>query len=62
MYKRLQPVLQKELESIREAGLFKKERIITTPQGGRHKNTGWQSGDKFLCQQLFRIVLTSAGY
>jgi glycine C-acetyltransferase len=33
MYKKLQPVLQKELDSIREAGLFKKERIITTPQG-----------------------------
>jgi glycine C-acetyltransferase len=33
MYKRLQPVLQRELESIREAGLFKRERIITTPQG-----------------------------
>ena len=33
MYKKLQPVLQKELDAIREAGLFKKERIITTPQG-----------------------------
>lgn len=33
MYKKLQPVLQKELNSIREAGLYKKERIITTPQG-----------------------------
>jgi glycine C-acetyltransferase len=33
MYKKLQPVLEKELTSIREAGLFKKERIITTPQG-----------------------------
>lgn len=33
MYKKLQPVLQKELASIKEAGLFKKERIITTPQG-----------------------------
>ncbi|MFZ6011050.1 MAG: glycine C-acetyltransferase [Bacteroidota bacterium] len=33
MYKKLEPVLKKELESIREAGLFKKERIITTPQG-----------------------------
>ena len=33
MYKKLQPVLQKELESIREAGLYKKERIIITPQG-----------------------------
>jgi glycine C-acetyltransferase len=33
MYKKLQPVLQQELNNIREAGLFKKERIITTPQG-----------------------------
>src|SRR5687768_2767867 len=33
MYKKLQPVLEKELKSIREAGLFKKERIIVTPQG-----------------------------
>lgn len=32
MYKKLQPVLEKELNAIREAGLFKKERIITTPQ------------------------------
>lgn len=33
MYDKLQPVLQTELASIREAGLFKNERIITTPQG-----------------------------
>ncbi len=33
MYKTLQPVLQKELQSIRDAGLYKKERIITSPQG-----------------------------
>jgi len=33
MYTKLQPVLQKELASIREAGLYKKERIIVTPQG-----------------------------
>jgi glycine C-acetyltransferase len=32
MYRKLQPFLQKELEGIREAGLFKKERIIVTPQ------------------------------
>src|SRR6185295_10769180 len=32
MYKKLQPVLEKELNSIREAGLYKKERVITTPQ------------------------------
>ncbi|HEX8061555.1 MAG TPA: glycine C-acetyltransferase [Cyclobacteriaceae bacterium] len=33
MYKKLQPTLEKELNNIREAGLFKRERIITTPQG-----------------------------
>jgi len=33
MFKKLQPVLQKELSTIAEAGLFKKERIIITPQG-----------------------------
>ncbi|HYG03638.1 MAG TPA: glycine C-acetyltransferase [Chryseosolibacter sp.] len=33
MYKTLKPALEKELNNIREAGLFKKERIITTPQG-----------------------------
>jgi glycine C-acetyltransferase len=39
MYKKLQPVLQKELESIREAGLYKNERIITTPQGADIKTS-----------------------
>src|SRR6185369_3821549 len=39
MYKKLQPVLQKELQAIREAGLYKKERIITTPQGAEIKTT-----------------------
>ncbi|MBL7859417.1 MAG: glycine C-acetyltransferase [Cyclobacteriaceae bacterium] len=33
MFKNLQPVLEKELRAIHEAGLFKKERIIVTPQG-----------------------------
>jgi glycine C-acetyltransferase len=33
MYKTLQPVLQKELEEITDAGLFKQERIISSPQG-----------------------------
>ena len=43
MYNQLQPVLAKELEAIKEAGLYKKERIITsaqaaeiTIQGGQH--------------------------
>jgi glycine C-acetyltransferase len=33
MYKTLKPILEKELQEIKEAGLYKKERIITTPQG-----------------------------
>ncbi len=32
MYTKLQPVLQRELDAIREAGLYKNERIIITPQ------------------------------
>ena len=39
MYKTLQPILQKELASIQEAGLFKKERIIVTPQGADIKTS-----------------------
>ncbi len=33
MYTTLKPVLQKELNDIKEAGLYKKERIISSPQG-----------------------------
>ncbi|RYD80815.1 MAG: glycine C-acetyltransferase [Sphingobacteriales bacterium] len=40
MYKTLQPVLQKELEEIENAGLFKRERIIITPQGADIKVSG----------------------
>ncbi|MBC6109615.1 glycine C-acetyltransferase [Pedobacter fastidiosus] len=40
MYKTLQPALQKELEEIEKAGLFKRERIIITPQGADIKVSG----------------------
>ncbi|NNC84699.1 MAG: glycine C-acetyltransferase [Bacteroidia bacterium] len=33
MYDTLKPLLTEELENIKKAGLFKEERIITTPQG-----------------------------
>jgi glycine C-acetyltransferase len=39
MYATFQPVLEKELKAIREAGLYKKERIITTPQGASIKTS-----------------------
>ncbi len=37
MYDTLKPVLEKELEEIKSSGLFKKERIISTPQGANIK-------------------------
>ena len=33
MYQQFQPEIQKEIESIKEAGLYKSERVITSPQG-----------------------------
>ncbi|MEL7004831.1 MAG: glycine C-acetyltransferase, partial [Bacteroidota bacterium] len=33
MYSTLKPKLETELEDIKSAGLYKKERVITTPQG-----------------------------
>ena len=40
MYDRLQAHLQKELADIREAGLYKNERVIITPQGAEIKVSG----------------------
>lgn len=37
MYETLKPELANELEKIKQAGLFKSERIITTPQGAKIK-------------------------
>jgi glycine C-acetyltransferase len=39
MYTQYQPELCKELDKIKEAGLFKSERIITTPQGAKIRTT-----------------------
>ncbi len=43
MYKTLLPVLQHELQAIKDAGLYKNERVIVTPQGADIKI---QSGDE----------------
>lgn len=40
MYTTLKPVLEKELNEIKEAGLYKQERIITTPQGAQISANG----------------------
>lgn len=42
MYDQLKPKLQEELKSIEEAGLFKKERIITSPQSAEITIAGGQ--------------------
>lgn len=39
MYDTLKPKLEAEIESIKEAGLFKKERVITTPQAADIKTS-----------------------
>ncbi len=39
MYQTLKPSLEKEIAGIKEAGLYKKERIITTPQGAEINTT-----------------------
>src|SRR6188768_3873591 len=40
MFSQFQPALKKELESIKEQGLYKTERIIETPQGPKIKVNG----------------------
>ena len=40
MYETLMPVLKKEIEEIKDAGLYKNERIISTPQGAGIKTNG----------------------
>ncbi|WP_276367139.1 glycine C-acetyltransferase [Chryseolinea sp. H1M3-3] len=42
MYQKLQPFLQKQIQQIKDLNLFKKERIITTPQGAVIKTTEGQ--------------------
>ncbi|WP_257658571.1 glycine C-acetyltransferase [Parapedobacter lycopersici] len=43
MYNTLKPLLQQELQQIRDAGLYKKERVIVSPQGA---SIQLASGDK----------------
>ena len=50
MYQTLKPVLEKELEDIKSAGLYKKERIIVTPQGADIKVNDGKEVINFLCK------------
>ena len=40
MYSTLQPDLEQQLQEIKDAGLYKKERVITSPQGAEIETTG----------------------
>ncbi len=42
MYKTLKPILEKEIQEIKDAGLYKQERIIITPQAADIKVEGGQ--------------------
>ncbi len=45
MFNKVEPALQQEISEIKEAGLYKEERIITTPQSAEIKTT---TGDEVL--------------
>lgn len=49
MYDTLKPVLTKELEEIKSAGLYKKERVIITPQDAVIQTTEGKEVINFLC-------------
>lgn len=56
MYKTLKPVLQKELEEIEKAGLYKRERIIITPQGADIKIQGGQEVINFCANNYLGLA------
>lgn len=56
MYKTLQPVLEKELEEIEKAGLYKRERIIITPQTAEIKIQGGQEVINFCANNYLGLA------
>lgn len=56
MYKTLQPILQKELEEIEKAGLYKRERVIITPQGANIKIQGGQEVINFCANNYLGLA------
>ncbi|MFA6946788.1 MAG: glycine C-acetyltransferase [Pedobacter sp.] len=56
MYKTLQPVVQKELEEIEKAGLYKRERIIISPQGADIKIQGGQEVINFCANNYLGLA------
>jgi len=56
MYKTLQAILQNELEEIENAGLYKRERIIITPQGADIKIQGGQEVINFCANNYLGLA------
>ena len=56
MYKTLKPVLEKELAEIEKAGLYKRERIIITPQGADIKIQGGQEVINFCANNYLGLA------
>ena len=56
MYKTLQPVLKNELEEIEKAGLYKRERIIISPQGADIKIQGGQEVINFCANNYLGLA------
>ena len=56
MYNTLQPILEKELEEIEKAGLYKRERIIITPQGADIKIQGGQDVINFCANNYLGLA------
>lgn len=56
MYNTLQPILQKELEEIEKAGLYKRERIIITQQGAEIKIQGGQEVINFCANNYLGLA------
>ena len=56
MYTTLKPVLEKELEEIEKAGLYKRERIIITPQGADIKIQGGQEVINFCANNYLGLA------
>ena len=57
MYGRIKDDLQQGLQEIREAGLYKEERVITTRQGAAHQGAAGAGGAQLLREQLPRPLV-----
>ncbi len=56
MYETLKPFLEKELQEIKDAGLYKSERIITTPQSAAIQTQGGQEVINFCANNYLGLA------